>query len=67
MSPSVPVGESAATEVAEHLVIVAAVNEIGLAADLRDWPRVREQFARRCSSGSAAPSQRGVVHRARCR
>lgn len=30
---------------ADHIAIVAAVNEIGLAADIRDWPRVRAQFA----------------------
>lgn len=36
---------TAAAASADHLAIVATVNEIGLAADLRDWPRVREQFA----------------------
>jgi hypothetical protein len=30
---------------ADHLTIVAAVNETGQAADMRDGPRVRAQFA----------------------
>lgn len=29
----------------DHIAIVNAVNEIGLAADLHDWARVRAQFA----------------------
>lgn len=37
--------EPATVSPADHLAIVATVNEIGLAADMRDWPRVREQFA----------------------
>ena len=37
--------EPAAVSLADYIAIVAAVNEIGLAADMRDWPRVREQFA----------------------
>jgi len=37
--------EPIAVSPADHLAIVAAVNEIGLAADMRDWPRVRTQFA----------------------
>jgi hypothetical protein len=37
--------EAMAASPADHLAIVAAVNEIGLAADMRDWPRVRAQFA----------------------
>ena len=37
--------EAMAASPADHFAIVAAVNEIGLAADMRDWPRVRAQFA----------------------
>ncbi|MFN8849654.1 MAG: hypothetical protein ACK5W4_08155, partial [Inhella sp.] len=40
-----PASEAMAASPADHLAIVAAVNEIGLAADMRDWPRVRAQFA----------------------
>lgn len=37
--------EVATVSPADQLAIVATVNEIGLAADMRDWSRLREQFA----------------------